>query len=151
VKKSKTSHPQSLYLALIAIAKVLGYKYKLIEGSQGKHYGWPNKVKEIHVGRRLSAVDRVVVLAHEIGHILDVRANPYSPEETANILLHWETYTLSQMYYSREKAAWKQAKVLLHQMGGYERVRKRFQEIRGNCLMAYYHRMAEASVVQEAA
>lgn len=140
----KTSHLRSLYRALIVTARSLGYKYKLVSSDTGKHFGYPNQEKAIHIGRDQPLTDKVILLAHEIGHGLDLSYNPFPVNELVEMLINWDTYETGRIYYKREKAAWKHAKDTLSLMGGFKLVKPRFQQLRKRGLSAYYRRMIKA-------
>jgi hypothetical protein len=141
--RRKTSHLQALFTALTTAAKTLGYKCHAVPGRNGQHHGYPHQEKEIFVGRDQSLTDRIVVLAHEIGHALDLFRVPISMMEMIAITLGWEKYKLSREYYERERQAWCHAERLLRNMGGYKAVRTRFKRLKEEGLSAYYQLMTE--------
>jgi hypothetical protein len=126
----------------VALARNSGYKYELVSGSNGEcNLFAPEGEKWLRIGRDQPISGKIVVIAHEIGHILDHYTNPISEKEIEHIVADEEGWQRSRSTYEREKAAWSLGKELLKVMGGLSSVAARFESTRKSCLRAYYRMM----------
>lgn len=139
--KQATVRLRGLYKVLIATARSLGYKFHLVGGESGTHTGFPGQKKIIEVGKDQPLPDKIVYLAHEIGHALDFIHDTPKVGEVITVLKNWEAYRLSDKYYQREKSAWRHAKSMLENMKGYKVVKVRFGQLRTRGLASYYKQM----------
>lgn len=124
---------RATHKALVSFAKKLNYKVLSVPGSSGGHASDGVKVFEIHVGRNQSLEDKVITLAHEIGHALDYAHSPIGIAEKARRLLG----TVDLLAVSREVAAWGYGRELLVDMDCYRFVIDRFHEMRNYGLSTY--------------
>lgn len=142
--KRQIKHLRALYRALILLARRVGYKHESVTGDNGWHkggYSGTGGKKTIGIGRDQALVDKVIIMAHEVGHALDMIETPVTIKEYLLVIRNWENYRKSTHYYRREKAAWAQAKRLLSNMGGYKAVALRFRQLRTRNLAEYYRQM----------
>lgn len=143
-----------LYRVLINLAKRMGYRYESVSGSNGRillfgeglEFKLGNKFEvkveisgtpTIEVGREQSMVDRVVTLAHEVGHAFDYYYNPPGVGELARFCFSGEKYLNSWENYEREESAWRYAKHILQWLRSYHMVSEPFEELRESCLDIY--------------
>lgn len=128
-------------MSLIYTATNMGYKYSLVKGKGGSHCGYPGQIKKIQIGKNQPRVDKVIILAHEIGHALDLMYNPLTVQEVKILLEDWEEYEKSDKFYTREKDSWRRGRSLLLNLGAYKMTRDRFYELREEGLRSYYNQL----------
>lgn len=126
---------------LIKLARLAGYEIIWTPGRNGACLYWANKIE---IGRGLSNTEKLVVLAHEIGHTFDYAQNKPDLQELVTLLEFWENYSHGERYFQREKSAWKYGKYLLEQIGVWPTVKSRFMGYRKKALAAYKKRLIAA-------
>jgi len=114
----------------------MGYDVKMVDGNNGAHK-LVSRVLEI--GQNLPLAGRLVTLAHEAGHALDLHLFKPSHEEILLITESPEVYANSRENYNREKSAWKLGRKALIQVGALDLVREEFVNLRRRCLSSYYY------------
>ncbi len=120
--------------SLIKLARVANYEIVWIHGHNGHCYYWANKIE---LGKHLPNSEKLVVLAHELGHIFDYTDNPPSIDEVVSMLKFADAYQVGTAYYNREVSAWGYAQYLLEQIGCWDVARPKFEACKSVALAAY--------------
>lgn len=111
-----------------------GFQVHWIAGKTGACHHW---AKFIEMGLDYSLSEKVITLAHELGHIVDKQRNHPDVEELVLILKFWHNYKLGEKYLAREKNAWRYAREALLQTNIWSDIRKEFYRIKASSLQAY--------------
>lgn len=119
---------------LTTVAGKLQYTCWYVPDAGGQHFF---AQRLITIGRDQSFLDRLITLAHELGHVADLAQRPFSEDEVAVFSHSWEDYERSLENLRREQHAWAYARALLVQLGVWSEVRGRFRELRDTALNAY--------------
>ncbi len=127
--------------SLISLARLANYEVKWIPGHNGHCYYWANKIE---LGIHLVNTEKLIVLAHELGHIFDYTETPPDLSEAITIFKFNTIYQVSDIYYDREVRAWGYAKYLLEQVGSWEEVQVRFEQCKESALSSYKRRKESA-------
>jgi hypothetical protein len=88
--------------------------------------------------------EKLVVLAHEIGHVFDYTNSFPQVEELTMMFEFPDHHSLGCVYLDREKKAWGYAEYLLDYIGILPTVRTSFLEFKRKALAAYRSRLYRA-------
>lgn len=119
---------------LVKVSRAANFKISWIAGRNGHCYFWGNKIE---IGIDLPIYDKIIVLAHELGHVLDYTDNPPGVDEVITILKFNDIYLSGESYYLREKSAWEYAAQILNQIGAWHKVEVRFLQCKKSALASY--------------
>lgn len=127
--------------ALVKLARLAEYELKWVPGHNGECYFW---LRKIEMGRDLPMTEKLVVLAHEIGHVFDYTNSFPQVEELTMMFEFPDQYSLGPIYFDREKKAWDYAEYLLNYIGILSTIQTNFQSYKTKSLGAYRSRMYRA-------
>lgn len=148
---------------LLDIADAEKCRITEVPGDNGVAYALVEN-KYVELGRDQSKLRKVIVLAHELGHILDYKKNPMlqaewdivngpvnlikdSAEAMGRLIelmgVGVKNWMKSHEYYEREKSAWEFAEQILQDTGllKMDMAKKNFEDLKRSKLRSYYRIM----------
>lgn len=141
----KYRYLRATHRAMKVYTKRLGYTYVTPKGANGHHRTDGDAIKEIIVGRDQSLEDRVIILAHELGHAMDFTHNPMTLQECMDNM----DGTITASRVAREVIAWEYGKTLLTDMKCFHYVQERFIEYKRIALGGYRKARVRVQVINK--